>query len=249
MKNRNEWRPSKYVYRKGKLVASKDAREVAVSSRLVVNLVAAHYDGAFRIHAHGRLLDLGCGKAPLFHAYADHVAEVICVDWENSLHRNEYVDVQCDLTQRLPFGDAEFQTIVLADVLEHVPEPMTLWREMARVLAGDGTVVLNVPFLYCVHEAPHDYYRYTEFALQRFVSECGLKLVSLESVGGAAEVATDLFAKVVVRVPIIGRPLAMFAQWLTLSTLRTRLGRKVSAASRRRFPLGYFLVAAKPSTA
>ena len=247
MKNRDNWRPSKYVYKNDRLVASSNSREVAVSSRLVAGVVAGYYDAALRLHARGRLLDLGCGKVPLFGAYENRVSDVVCVDWESSPHGNEHVDIQCDLAKGLPFGDGDFQTIVLADVLEHVAEPMDLWREMARVLASDGRIIMNVPFLYWVHEAPHDYYRYTEFALQRFVFVAGLELISLEATGGALEVFTDLFAKTIVRIPILGCALATLTQWITLSVLRTGFGQRISAATRRAFPLGYFLVAAKPT--
>ena len=32
--------------------------------------------------------------------------------------------------ERLPFDDAEFDTIILSDVLEHIPSPEKLWGEM-----------------------------------------------------------------------------------------------------------------------
>ena len=76
----------------------------------------------------------------------------------------------------LPFGDSEFDTIILSDVLEHIPVPEHLWKEMARILSRNGKIIMNVPFYYCLHEAPHDCSRYTEFALRRFVEMSGLRL-------------------------------------------------------------------------
>jgi SAM-dependent methyltransferase len=245
MRNRDRWHPSKYVYRNGRLAASRDPKEVGVGSRLLVDLIAECYDANLRQHARGRLLDLGCGKVPLFLAYKDYVTETICVDWENTLHQNEYVDSECDLTGALPFEDGEFDTILLSDVLEHVPEPEHLWREMSRLLSIGGRVIMNVPFYYWLHEQPHDYYRYTEFALRRFVERAGLRLLQLDSIGGAPEIMTDIFAKNVLRAPRIGRSLAVFAQWLTLSVIRTKIGRKISEATRDGFPFAYFLVAEK----
>ena len=35
MKNKDSWQPSKFIYRKGKLIASRDAQEVKIGSRLI----------------------------------------------------------------------------------------------------------------------------------------------------------------------------------------------------------------------
>ena len=245
MQSRDSWKPSKYVYRNNKLIASRDRKEVGIGSRLITDIIARIYDDNLQQYAHGNLLDLGCGNVPLYEAYKDYVTENICVDWENTLHKNKHLDFECDLSKPLPFSNGEFDTIILSDVLEHIPEPEMLWREMARILAKDGVLLMNVPFFYWLHEQPHDYYRYTEFALQRFVERSDLKLVNLRPIGGAPEIVTDIFAKNVLRLPRIGKSLAIFAQWLTLLLLRTRFGEKVSAGTADSFPFGYFLVVQK----
>ncbi|MCI5120118.1 MAG: class I SAM-dependent methyltransferase [Candidatus Electrothrix sp. AUS4] len=245
MKNRDKWKPTKFAHKKGKLRASRDPREVGVSSRLVADLVANLYHENLQHHAKGRLLDLGCGKVPLFSAYKDYISENICVDWENSLHKNEYLDFECDITKPLPFQDKEFDTIILADVLEHIPQPESLWNEISSILSVDGKIIMNVPFFYCLHEQPHDYYRYTEFSLRRFTENAGLKVIKLESIGGSPEIITDIFAKHIVRVSKIGRLLAILSQWITFHFIQTSVGKKVSVATRSSFPLGYFVIAQK----
>ena len=246
MRNQGQWKPSKYIYKKGKLIASRDPKEVGFGSRLIVDLIAGLYASNLRQHAKGKLLDLGCGKVPLYAAYREFVTENICVDWGNTIHKNEYLDYELDLIKNLPFRDNEFDTIILSDVLEHIPVPEQLWKEMARILSRNGKIIMNVPFYYWLHEQPHDYYRYTEFALRRFVETSGLRLIQLESIGGAPEVMSDIFAKNILRLPKLGRSLALVAQRLTLSFIRTKFGKKVSEATSSSFPLGYFLVAEKP---
>lgn len=245
MQNQQNWRPSKYVFRKGRLVASRDTREVGVASRLVANLVAGLYDVVLKRHAHGRLLDLGCGKVPLYEAYKPYITENICVDWHNTLHKNEYLDFECDLTQALPFADGEFDTIILSDVLEHIPEPENLCKELFRVLAADGKLILNVPFYYWLHERPHDYYRYTEFALRRFVAGSGLTLVQLDRIGGSPEILADILAKHVQFVPVLGHSLASLIQSIVQVFTKTAVGRRVSYKTSEVFPFGYFLIAGK----
>lgn len=245
MNNRDKWRPSKFVFLKGKLIGSRDPAELAISSRLMADLVAARYAVLLKQHATGNLLDLGCGKVPLLAVYEPLVQSVTCVDWANTLHPNEFIDMQCDLTQPLPFPNDRFDTIILSDVLEHVPTPNALWQEVARVLAVGGKVLLNVPFFYWIHEAPHDYYRYTEFALRRFADETGLTVLSLEAIGGIPEVLCDLSAKTIERIPFIGPSFATFIQWSGRLFLKTSIGCRMSQNTRAAFPFGYFMVVEK----
>ena len=242
------WSESKYVRRGGRLAASHDRTEVGLGSRLVTDRIAALYDTHLPRFARGRLVDLGCGKAPLYGTYRPLVSEVTCVDWPQSLHDGAFVDVAADLSAPLPFADAAFDTIVLSDVLEHVPSPDRLWHEMARVLAPGGHVLLNLPFLYGVHEAPHDYARYTEFALRRFAARAGLAVALLVPVGGSLHVLADLLAKHLAQVPLLGAPLALGAQGLVALLDRTPWGRRVAARTGTHFPLGYFMVAARPAS-
>jgi SAM-dependent methyltransferase len=245
VRNASAWSPSKFEYIGGRLRASRNVRHVGVASRLNADLVAAAYEAALPRHAKGRLLDLGCGNIPLYAAYRHLVSECTCVDWGNTAHKNVHLDLECDLSQPLPFADGQFDSIILSDVLEHVPTPEALWREMTRTLAPGGKIILNVPFLYWLHEEPYDFYRYTEFALRRFVEISGLTLVVLRPIGGAPEVLSDVLAKNIVRLPLLGRALAAATQSITYRLVRTRWGKAISEKTAARFPLGYFLVATK----
>lgn len=245
MKDKEKWKPSKFTYRNGKLLASRNPDDVAVSSRLSADIVASYYDTYIRRFACGKLLDLGCGKVPLFDAYKNFVTENICVDWGNSLHGNDHLDLECDLTTTLPFANGEFNTIILSDVLEHIPDPMPLWNEMSRVLTSGGRIIMNVPFFYCLHEQPHDYYRYTEFSLRRFAKASGMNIVQLTAVGGVPEIIADMVAKCIVKLPYVGRSLAVFTQCVTSIFIKTKIGIWASERTRTLFPLGYFLVVEK----
>jgi len=245
MKNASQWTPSKFVYHRSRLMASRDPKQVSISSRLIVDRVARLYDEHIKTHCSGRLVDLGCGNVPFYEAYKNDVEENICVDWPNTLHANPYLDCECDLTQPLPFRDGEFDTIVLSDVLEHIPVPEQFWREMSRILSPGGKLLMNVPFYYWLHEQPHDYYRYTEHALRRFAERAGFKVLVLETLGGTPEVLADILAKNFLVVPVAGGPLAMFVQALARLFGSSRFGKWVSKESGKRFPLGYFMVAEK----
>lgn len=243
MRNASTWQPTKFVRKNGRLSASTDGAHLGVGSRLIANLVAQAYDRSIEQHVSGRLLDMGCGKAPLYGAYRQFATDVQCIDWANSLHGADYLDNVCDLSGAIPYPDGSFDTIILSDVLEHLPEPMNIWREMNRLLAPGGKVLLNVPFYYQLHEEPHDYYRYTEFALRRFAENTGFEVLHLEAIGGAVEVLADVTAKLLAFAKLSWGARAV--QYLAGAFSRSGIGARISKRTGKRFPLGYFMVAVK----
>ena len=185
----------------------------------------------------------------MYAAYREHVTEIICADWPSTTHGNHHIDVFCDAARPLPFAPEQFDTVLLSDVLEHIPEPLALCQEIARILVPGGRIILNAPFYYWIHERPHDYYRYTEFALRRFMAAVSLEITTLAPVGGAPEIIVDILGKELARVPRIGWRLAATLQGIA-SRLLEPSGREIwtrrSAAS---FPLGYVLIATKRGNA
>jgi len=247
MKNKENWNPSKYIWKKGKLIASRDKKQVSVGSRLIVDIIANYYCQFLPRYANGKLLDLGCGYVPLFHVYNKYVSDIVCVDWENSIHKNEYLDFTCNLNNELPFESNEFDTIILSDVLEHIQNPQLLWKEMTRILSINGVIIFNVPFLYKVHEIPYDYYRYTEFKLKQFIENENLELVYFESIGGVLEVLGDISSKLLAFFGFIGEVMSNIVLHSVKLINKTKLGKKIYHKTKNIFPLGYFLIVKKIS--
>lgn len=105
-----------------------------------------------------RTLDLGCGNAP----GADDFPNRIGMDIARASGAHVIADAHF-----LPFPPGTFDTILCSEVLEHLTDPERAVREMARVLASGGKLVLTTPFVYPIHEAPHDYRRFTFYGLKR----------------------------------------------------------------------------------
>jgi len=104
----------------------------------------------------GFTLDLGSSASPYPGLYESGVAFDI-VPYE--------VDVTGD-AHFLPFRPCSFQNILCTEVLEHLTNPEQAVREMERVLKPGGTLVLSTRFIFPVHDAPHDYYRFTRHGLE-----------------------------------------------------------------------------------
>ena len=135
----------------------------------------------------GSLLDIGCGKMP----YKDHILNhsgVISytgLDIETAKVYDKQIkpDVTWDGVT-MPFNDKDFDCAFGTEVLEHCPQPEIILKEVHRVLKPGGIFFFTVPFLWNLHETPHDEYRYTPFALERHLENAGFKDIQLKATGG-----------------------------------------------------------------
>ncbi len=71
----------------------------------------------------------------------------------------------------MPFPEASFDIVLCAEVIEHVFDYQRLIKEIHRVLKDDGMCVASTRFLYKLHDAPQDYFRFSEEALKRLFSD------------------------------------------------------------------------------
>jgi len=182
--------------------------------------------------------------------YSEFVEKATLVDWDNSLHENPLLDLVTDLNTLLPLEDETFDTVLLSDVLEHIPEPQNLLSEISRILKSNGGVLLlNVPFFYPIHEEPFDFHRYTRFSLERMCAAAGLTVLEIAPIGGLPEILIDIASKSALnifwRLPFFGSRLAAVFQSTGSWILKLRIGRKVSVRTADHYPLGYALVAVK----
>lgn len=137
----------------------------------------------------GKVLDVGC---------ADRWVETHCADtaWYIGLDfpvtgKGLYTaqpDVFADAA-KLPLLDASIDTVVCLEVLEHVREPQAALAEFSRVLKPGGVMVFSMPFLYPIHDAPHDFQRLTEYGLRRDLDAAGFDIARIAKLGHAVHAA------------------------------------------------------------
>jgi SAM-dependent methyltransferase len=85
----------------------------------------------------------------------------------------------------LPLREGALDAVLSVNVLEHVAEPQRVLAEYHRVLRPGGALYLVAPQSWRLHQAPHDYFRFTRYALEHLLREVGLEVEQLEPVGGA----------------------------------------------------------------
>jgi SAM-dependent methyltransferase len=119
-----------------------------MTTRKLLALLADHdFTGA-------RVLDLGAGAGyfswKLAEALAargfDPAAIITPCDLHPHLFMYDRLDcVPADFSGRLPFPDETFDVVVCMEVIEHIPDQMTLWREIARVTKRGGRALVTTP--------------------------------------------------------------------------------------------------------
>ena len=245
MKNKNQWFETKYqINKRGELSASSDSNYLSPSSWLCANIIAKQYEEKIPLYAKGLLLDLGCGFAPLFRYYEKYVSDCVCVDWENTLHKNPYLDLVCDITADLPFDDGTFDTVILSDVLEHIPNPSHLLSEVKRIVKDGGYIFLNSPFMYWIHESPFDYHRYTKYSYELMANGLDLTIACLDEMGGGIEVFVDVSGKLAGQIKILS-PLVRLYNKLSYRFYRSKIGKILYNRTKHTLTLGYFIVMKK----
>jgi SAM-dependent methyltransferase len=131
----------------------------------------------------GILVDLGCGEAPHKNYFLQYVNQYIGVDWTNTLH-NSKADIISDLNKEIVVKDNFADTIISLSVMEHLCEPQIFLNESYRILKKDGTIILGVPWMWWIHEAPHDYFRYTPYGLKYMFEKAGYKDIQVQPTTG-----------------------------------------------------------------
>ena len=128
-----------------------------------------------------RVLDAGAGNAP----YRKHFKEVAyeTADFGEVEKQYTHLDYTCQL-EKLPMADGTYDLVICSQVLEHIPEPIAVLREIRRVLKPNGQAWLSAPLFYEEHEVPYDYHRYTQFAWRRMATEAGFSVESLQWLEG-----------------------------------------------------------------
>jgi SAM-dependent methyltransferase len=90
------------------------------------------------------------------------------------------LDLACDLTQTNPFHADHFDAILLLNVLEHLFDAPGLLNQLFKLLKPGGILVVAIPFMVKLHQAPLDYARYTQFALLQIGEAHGFIVERLE---------------------------------------------------------------------
>lgn len=102
--------------------------------------------------ANASILEVGCGDGSFTRHLAQYSSRVTALDISAAqIERNvrahpEIKFLQHDVARPLPFAQDTFDVIWCSEVLEHLFDPGFALREMQRVLAPGGRLLVTVPY-------------------------------------------------------------------------------------------------------
>ena len=128
----------------------------------------------------GVVIDVGCGGRP-YEEFVPSGARYIGLDLTPTLGSWPDCWARADA---IPIAGGAAALVLCTQVLEHLPDPHRCVAEIARVLAPGGRLVLTAPQTWNLHEAPHDYYRFTRYGLEHLCVQAGLEVVDIRPQGG-----------------------------------------------------------------
>ena len=137
----------------------------------------------------GTVLDIGCGHKTI-KSCLDAGTEYIGLDYYHTAVAwyGSQPDIYASATS-LPLTNACIHNVLMLDVLEHIPDPVQCLREIHRVLQPRGKLIIQVPFLYPVHDQPLDFQRWTGYGMSGMLASAGFLVTVSENTGTPMETA------------------------------------------------------------
>jgi len=137
-----------------------------------------------RPHAHGVLLDVGCGSKPFAGVFAGRVTRYLGTDLESSPYRGGARLDAFARAEALPFRSGSVDTVLGLSMLTYLPEPLRMLEEAHRVLRLDGVLLLEFTQMAPLHDPPHDYFRFTRYGAAWLLERAGFRPVEFIPIGG-----------------------------------------------------------------
>jgi SAM-dependent methyltransferase len=109
-----------------------------------------------------RVADLSCGRGEILRALKDDGCDVVGTrfrmdDYEiesgrpSFLEPGDVVHSEVDLTRPLRYADHSFDVVILSEVVEHLPEWISVIHEAGRILDAGGHLILSTPNVQRLH--------------------------------------------------------------------------------------------------
>jgi SAM-dependent methyltransferase len=170
----------------------------------------------------GVILDLGAG-AGIVHQmdFRGRVAKVCGVDLDPRVTTNPLLDEgRVSDAGRIPYGDATFDLVFSDNVVEHLSEPLEVFREVRRVLKPGGMFLFKTPnkthyMPLIARMTPHRFHQFVNRLRGRAEVDTFPTCYLANSVGAVRRLAASAGFEVDFVERVEGRPEYLRVTWLT----------------------------------
>lgn len=176
------------------------------------------------------VLDVGCGESPYYHKLVK--GRIVSAD----INKSGTTDIICN-SHSIPLKKERFDKVLCINSFYYFSNPFKAVEEINRVLKKNGKLVMIMPFIYPIHDAPFDKYRFTEYGIRNLLKD-NFKIERIKTVGGIFSLPSVILHSLVKGIPlfIILYPLYILTQLLSVLD---------PLDFSERWPIYYFIVASK----
>lgn len=117
--------------------------EMVPKARSSIHQVVLHW---FSHQKRGKVFDAPAGYGYLATHLKDMGYEVVCGEIEPEIFMAQGIEcIYADLNREIYLPDGSFDYVCCVDGLEHMTDPYTAVKELARILKADGTGIFTIP--------------------------------------------------------------------------------------------------------
>jgi len=155
---------------------------------------------------------------------------------------NQKLKVFCsDLTKKLSIPSKKYNNVLFFNILEHLPEYKLVFSEIYRIVKKGGFFIGSVPFIYQIHAAPNDYFRFSKQFLKLNLKKYKFKQVKIKTLGFGPFIASySLLWPYLKFLPLLSQ-ICLLLAYILDSFIQVL----VKTNLKEIFPLGYFFIAKK----
>lgn len=162
-------------------------------------------------------------------------------DYSNLFNDKKNNIFYSDLTKKLRIKSNKYENVLLFNVLEHLTDYRKSFFEIKRILKKNGIFIGSTPFIYQVHGAPSDYFRFTKKFFENNLKKYKFKKVKVKNLGYGPFIACySLLQAYLKYLPIISH-IILFICFILDSFLQIFIKTKLKEI----FPIGIFFSAKK----
>ena len=192
------------------------------------------------IKLHGTSLEFGATRKKN-KDYSNFVIGRSKFHYSNKISNKKLNIYYSDLTKKLKIPTKKYDNVLLFNVLEHLPEYKLVLSEIYRILKHGGNFIGSVPFIYQIHGAPKDYFRFTKQFFELNLKKYRFKKIKVKPLGFGPFIASYSLVHSYIKFIPIFNELCLLLAYILDSVIRTF----VKTDLKEIYPRGYFFIVKK----
>ena len=161
--------------------------------------------------------------------------------YSNKISNQKLKIFYSDLTKKLSIPSKKYNNVLFFNILEHLPEYKLTFSEIFRILKKGGYFIGSVPFIYQIHAAPNDYFRFSRQFFELNLKKYKFKHVKVKALGfGPFTASYSLLYPYLKYLPLLSQ-ICLLLAYILDSLIQVFVKTKLKEI----FPVGYFFIAKK----